>query len=320
MLKKIKNFYNKNFALRYNTRFAMELYSDNVDFFGKKLMKFYGDFSKGLYREGIFGFDENGVFVFYDNNNKSIKYYNPCGIAEYALVCWANMLDDKPNYLKHETAFNNQIIWLINNCEIIENDKAVWYYNYPNIKKAFSGISQGMIISALLRAYQLEDNEDYFHLAIKSYNFLNTNVDDGGVLATKQPFDWWYEEYLDAPKILNGHIYALLGIWDLYRVTNDFNVKQSFEKGVLAIKKNINKFDLGFFTKYDAINPFPANNSYHYTHITLFKILYAITQDKFFNKYADKFLKYHIKFRYKIINFIYLLIITIFNKPSKDAK
>ena len=28
----------------------------------------------------------------------------------------------------------------------------------------------------------------------------------------------------------NGHIYALLGIWDLYRVTNDFNVKQSFEK------------------------------------------------------------------------------------------
>ena len=101
-------------------------------------------------------------------------------------------------------------------------------------------------------------------------------------------------------------------------MTSDKKVKASFYKGISAIKNNIKKFDLGFYTKYDAYSRYPANNSYHYTHITLFNILYNITKDNFFKKYANKFNKYHKQFIYKTLNLLYLLIIVIIDKFRKQ--
>lgn len=92
------------------------------------------------------------------------------------------------------------------------------------------------------------------------------------------------------------------------------NLSKFYRRMIYAVKNNIKAFDLGFFTKYDAITPTPANNSYHYTHITLFSILYRITNDTFFKKYSNKFLKYHTNIFYKTLNTIYILFLTIKNK------
>ena len=71
---------------------------------------------------------------------------------------------------------------------------------------------------------------------------------------------------------------------------------------------------MGFNTKYDAISLHPANNSYHYTHITQFKILYAITNDEFFKIYANKFESYFNSFGDKIRTFILILKLDIYSK------
>lgn len=307
----ITNFIKYNYKPRYANEFGMELYDYSIDFQTNKLLSPYGDYSKGLFRKDKFGFDVNNVFVF---KNNDIDYYNPCGIAEYALICFEKICNSKTEVKQNKKKFTSQVNWLVENLTILDNKYAVWFYNYPNSQPFYSGISQGMIISVLLRAYQYFDEEKYFNLAWQAFNFLNLNVKDGGIKFTEHPYYCWFEEYLDSPKILNGHIYSLLGIYDLYRVTKDKEVKKVFDLGIADIKNNIKAFDLGFFTKYDAGTSYPANNSYHYTHITLFSILFKITNDTFFEKYSKKFLKYHTKFFYKIINFIYLLYLTIVNK------
>lgn len=291
----------------------MELYPFSIDFQSDKLFHSYGDYSKGIFRENIYSSDEKGVFIFEHN---TIVYYNPCAIAEYALILFAKLVESNygDSHLKRE--FSNQVDWLLNNYTDISPNSVAWIYKYPNQKPFISGISQGMIISVLLRSYQLFQEKEHLDLAWKSYNLLITKLENGGLLDDTAPFDFWFEEHIESPKILNGHIYALLGIYDLYRVTRKPDVKISFDKGCESIKKNIKMFDLGFFTKYDAFSKYPANNSYHYTHITLFKILFLITKDDFFNKYAIKFHKYHTLYVYKFINLFYLIGLTLMSKVS----
>lgn len=300
---------------RYENKHGMELYNVPIDFHGERLGLTYGDYSKGIFRVNQYDFDDEGVFIFIDTK-ENIVYYNPCGIAEFALISWGNMILYPNDALKYEKMFFSQLKWLDDNKLLIDN-KAVWYYNYPNHKSFFSGISQGMIISVLLRAWQHSNNKYYKDLALKAYNFLSTPIKNGGVLYQDEKYKWWYEEDIKVLKILNGHIYSLLGNWDLYRVTGDKEVYNDFFKGIQDIKNNIKDFDLGFYTKYDAFNPYPANNSYHYTHITLFHILYGITNDSFFDCYMKKFDKYHKKWYYKCLNFGYLFCLTIMDKFKK---
>ena len=47
----------------------------------------------------------------------------------------------------------------------------------------------------------------------------------------------WYEEDNFQEHILNGHIYALLGVYDLYRVTKDKKYYDSFIAGLTQLKK-----------------------------------------------------------------------------------
>ena len=302
----LKRFYNYNIKPRYANLYGMELYNYDIDFHSSKLGVPYGDYSKGLFRKGQYSYDENGVFVFLDKDANF--QYNPCGIAEYALVCFEKMLHREVCY---QNKFKSQIEWLETNYSKVSEDKIVWYYKYVG-DNVFSGISQGMAICALARAYQYYKDEKYLDMAWKSFHFMNTSLEDGGTRYSGDDYTCWYEEYpSEKSKILNGHIYSLLGIYDLYRVTGDVSLKKCFDLGIDDIKRNIGKFDLGFFTKYDAVSPYPANNSYHYTHITLFKILYMITEDVFFKNYADRFERNHKCVIDKLRNVFYILKLAI---------
>ena len=294
-------FYKYSIKPRYANLYGMELYNYDIDFHSYKLGAPYGNYSKGLFREGQYSFDENGVFVFLDKDGK--YQYNPCGIAEYALVCFEKMChgDDVS-----QDKYKAQIRWLVENCREVGNSGVAWYYDYVG-NDFFSGISQGMAMSALLRAYQFYEEEKYLEIAQQAFVFMNTNLDEGGTRCCNDDYMCWYEEYpSEKSKILNGHIYSLFGVYDLYRVTGDGCLKKCFDSGIDDIKRNISKFDLGFFTKYDAVSPYPANNSYHYTHITLFKILYMITGDAFFDKYAKRFERYQNGWFYKLRNILYI--------------
>ena len=297
---------------RYKNDKGLKLHEKEIDYHNSSLKESYAN-SKGLLKWD-YDFDEHNCFriTTISNNEKVFCEHNICAIATYGVICYDNLVSDNEIDL-YSTHFRNQIDWLCNNVVLLEDNKAVWYYKYPN-KVFYSAVAQGFVISALLRAYQLYKDEKYLDLATGAFRFLDTSVENGGLKVINGDFKGWYEEYLDLPGVLNGHIYTLLGIWDLYRVTKNTYYKDCFYDGVNAIKKNINHFNLGFFTKYSAFKLSPANNFYHFTHITQFLVLYKITGDTFFKEYAEIFDSQTRYMKHKFKNGLYLLKLYFKNK------
>ena len=291
---------------RYTNDKGMELYNRyKIDYHSEVLGCYYGDFIKGI---RAFDRDESGAVRWLNHRGTGETIYNPNMIAEWALIT-----HDRYLHLKSDidlVDFKNQINWLVNNATEVDGNKVCWYYNFDFGKEKApwgSAISQGMAICALLRAYQFFKKKEYLDLSIKSFNMLNMSYEKGGFKFSDERWKLWYEEDNFQQHILNGHIYALLGVYDLYRVSKDEKYYESFIAGIETIKENIDVFDMGFNTKYDATSLYPANNSYHYTHITQFKILFNITNDHFFKNYAVKFEKYFFSKTKKIKTFIYIL-------------
>jgi len=267
---------------------------------------YYGNFEKGIRAEE---FDEADVVCLHKEGK---KYYNPCQVAEYAIIRHDKYLLTGEE--KYKRSFKKQLDWLKREAVIASSVGVCWQYHYdsgPERAPWCSAIAQGVAISALLRGYQLFDAREYLELAIQGFRFMHLPVEQGGFRFSDEDYDLWYEEDNFRHHILNGHIYALLGIYDLYRVTGKEEYLECFEKGLYSIKERINDFDLGFNTKYDKYNPYPANNSYHFTHITLFKILYRISGDPFFEKRYRRFEEYVSKRYYRFLSFIYILALVI---------
>jgi hypothetical protein len=279
-----------------------------TDFRGENLGFYYGDFRKCLHNYEL---DQNGIAILIvnpDAPDAQRRSFNPCLVAEYAIIEYENYLRTKKE--EHRVSFQKHADWLVDNATLVDNDKACLYYHYDTPKEKApwgSGISQGIGISALLRAYQHFGESRYFEVAIRLFNMMDVAVEQGGFRFGDERFPLWYEESNDNRHILNGHIYSLLGTYDLYRVTRDPLYKKRFEDGVQTIKKNISSFDMGFHTKYDSVAHCPANHSYHSIHITLFRILYNITGDSFFLNCAERFKDYHERPAYRLRAFAYIL-------------
>lgn len=318
-LRYLYRIYKYSIIPRYSNDKGMELYNRyKIDYHGELLGCYYGDFIKGI---RAFDRDESGAVRWLNHRGTGETIYNPNMIAEWALITHDRYIHSKSD--EDLVDFKNQINWLVNNATEVDGNKVCWYYNFDFGKEKApwgSAISQGMAICALLRAYQFFKKKEYLDLAIKSFNMLNLNYEKGGFKFSDEKWKLWYEEDNFQGHILNGHIYALLGVYDLYRVNKDKKYYESFIAGIDTIKENIDVFDMGFNTKYDAISLHPANNSYHYTHITQFKILYAITNDEFFKIYANKFECYFNSFGDKIKTFVLILKLDLLAKFGLKIK
>lgn len=309
--------YKYNLMPRYSTAWTMLLHdSQEINYKAKNLGYYHGDFRKCLHDHT---FDENGIIAYVKSDVESDVYYNPNAVAEYAIIQYENFLrTSKEKYLGE---FKKNADWLAENATAVGDDKVCFYYLYdtPEEKAPWgSGIAQGIGISALLRASQAFDEPRYLDVAERAFNMLDAPIREGGFRFENEQFKLWYEEDNHCGHILNGHIYALLGVYDLYRVTQNEFYHQKFLAGVQTIKENIALFDMGFNTKYNADSSYPANTPYHSIHMTLFQILHNITGDKFFLDRANRFNDYQYRPCYKIRTFQHILKL-IFAEKIKRA-
>ena len=102
-------------------------------------------------------------------------------------------------------------------------------------------------------------------------------------------------------KILNGHIFALAGVYDYLKYTGDSIAEKIFEGGVKAVKNNLDLYDAGYTSYYSDINykgkkPFAPRNGYHVVHVMQLLWLYDVTNDVAFLKKAMKFQAYEINY------------------------
>lgn len=116
-------------------------------------------------------------------------------------------------------------------------------------------------------------------------------------------FIFRYEEYPTSPPsfVLNGFIYALLGLYDLKTLAPRNEAKEAtllFNEGMLSLKNMLLLYDMGSGTSYDLrhftlkVAPNIARWDYHATHVNQLLLLSTIDPDPLFATTAERWMGY----------------------------
>lgn len=191
--------------------------------------------------------------------------------------------------------------WLVENSEEIPSGGRGWYYQidlgfYPVKAPWLSAMAQGEALSLLLRAYALDKDEAYPETANAAFKSFENPISTGGVCAVYPDGTLSLEEYpTDPPShVLNGAIYALLGLYDFAQFFDTPVAKQLYSNALEGLRNNLPLYDTGYWSKYDL---FPvqrlASRMYHIIHIRLLDTLFQLTGEPIFRDYSLKWNRYY---------------------------
>ena len=239
--------------------------------------------------------DENGVpFVI----ERTIgKQRNPMTVCNKALYYHNRFLKGDSS---QKVLFLNCADWLESDLTLQKNFGVLKYaYNWPMYNMVApwrSGLANGVSLQVFVKAHALSGNTKYLSDAKQVLNSFFVEVKDGGVTYESKDNGWWFEEFADeegvVSRVLNGHVFALLGIHEYYTYTHDSSANYLFHQGLLALTKTLPKYDKGGGHSWYDLRGTPANNKYHFIHVDLLDRLYHITEDKVCKFYADKWRSY----------------------------
>jgi len=240
-------------------------------------------------------FDEQGVpSVNYKpiNNLKIGLQRNPVIVSQQTITYYEQFKKNNDHQIKEKLL--NCANWLIDNSVNIDN-YSLLHYNFPfpvyNLEKSWvSAMAQGQAIQALIKTNKIEDNKKYLEKAKLLLNSFYIETKNGGVTYKDSEERWWYEEYASnkgtKPRVLNGMIFALLGIYEFYISEKDEDAKLLFQRGINALKNDLPTYDCGNgYSYYDVLKR--PSRKYHKIHIDQMKQLFEITREKTFKKYYD---------------------------------
>lgn len=244
--------------------------------------------------------DEKGIpYVDYKTLNGITpgKQYNPTIVCIYALDYHNKFLQEKDSTLLVQ--FFNCAGWLLDNL-IKKENHALYIFNwqqpwYDSVGVPYaSGMTSGLAIKVFDQAYRLAGDERYFHYARMLLRGFYLPVSSGG-FTYKDNDGWWYEELADTamhtPRILDGHIFAVEGLYDHVQLTKNDSATFLFNKGIAVLKSRLHLYDIGNgWSYYDAYR-LPADRKYHRILTSQMKTLYEMTGDVFFLRYYKKWNK-----------------------------
>jgi hypothetical protein len=254
---------------------------------------YYQDISEAVVHinNGIFAsLDENGIPYCIHGTKRS---YAPIITIQYALISYDLYLKGI-NAETSKTTFVHCVQWLEQKGVSFKDGIVLLnsYNSQYNLPEGWvSGMAQGQLISVYLRAYQLLDDEKYLDLAEQVFNTFKYDYNEGGFKRIDENGCIWFEEYpsVKPSYVLNGFIFAMLGILDLYRVTQRNDVKELWENCVHTLEVNLPKYDVWHWSVYDQLKEELV--SYYYqknVHTPLMQIMYGLTRKEIFNTYAIK--------------------------------
>ena len=240
---------------------------------------------KALDYKGEFGDDGVYAFLGYDG-----KYHlHALEIAQFGLASWLAWRKSGDAQWADKALI--QCRWLVKNQE--ENGSWLIHHKNPldhDLPLPWtSGMANGLAISVLVRAYWFTRDKHYLEAAVKAYDFLESRVEDGGA---KRYFDhdsYVYEESVKSKLegILNGHLFAVFGIYDLSFDLPD--CQKSFSDNMRNLKKILPKYDMGYWSYYD-LNGEIASGFYH--RLVIFQLQSLIAYDEYFLYFSNKMKKY----------------------------
>jgi len=254
-------------------------------FIPNQLKGYYNDLTKKTIWNGLV--DDNGIPLTQFDDGRVI--YFPTTITQKALGHFDLFLVTSNEH--HLAEFFKLCNWLVKN----QDEKGGWKLEvYKDV--TYSAMIQGEAISCLVRVYNLSEDEKFLKSADKALQLLLTPIEKGGCA--------WYDKdniYLeefpskDRNTILNGWIFAIFGVYDYCLLTVRKEIKETFDKSILTLKRNLKYFDSGFWSYYD-IKKNIASPFYHNLHINQFHALYLVTNDEVFRMYRERWESYKSKF------------------------
>jgi heparosan-N-sulfate-glucuronate 5-epimerase len=293
----------------FNTSLDRERVFDD-DFQTKKLGRYYYSYFPSYLQPEFHPpeVDKNGIPVsdfdkLLDRGVTGLRY-SPLTVSHWVLGAFDDYLrtgneDDRDLFLRRAD-------WLVENLHVTSADVGYWHFqvDWPapyHVKAPFaSAMAQGFGLSGLVRAYQHTGHRVYLETAQKAMKSFGVSVYDGGIMAKDEQGNVFYEEIpcLPASHILNGHIFALFGLHDYYRVTGSEQAKVFFEAGVDAVRSRLLDYDAGFWSRY-SLDPNPnwrnhwniASPIYQRVHIDQLRFLERITGEQIFGQWANRWEK-----------------------------
>lgn len=246
---------------------------------------------------GFGKYDENGIPMYNYGSNIGYQYSaHLCSI--YAMALHGKFITTKDEVYRDE--FFRIVDWLVKYAKKEDDGGVVWHINFDfpvyRMKKPWIGaLGQGRAISVFVRAYQESKKEEFLDYAQRAMVPFRKTIAEGGVQSKDRFGNFWLEEYPTVPPshVLNGFIFTLFGILDLYRITRSNEAMRMFQDGVSTLEKSLSYYDTGFWTVYDQYWRNIVSKHYHIDiHTLQVKALYEITRESIFKQYAERWERY----------------------------
>jgi len=245
-------------------------------------------------------YDENGIPMLDYHGSVGLQY-NPIAIAQYGLGNYNLYCRTKEE--ERKSKFLNSADWLVENLEETPQGTKVWNHHFdweyrtPLKAPWYSALAQGQGISLLVRAYVETNNGVYLDCAQRAFESFLKTTDQGGVISVDEAGYTWFEEYIVSPPthILNGFIWASWGVYDYFLATGEPVAEQLFKQAVQTLAANLRRYDVGFWSLYEQSGTrlkMLASPFYHQLHIVQLMVLYRLTKEDVFRKYALRWERY----------------------------
>jgi hypothetical protein len=154
-----------------------------------------------------------------------------------------------------------------------------------------SGQAQGYGIILFAENYRRTRNPLWRDRAYQALNSFRVTWDDGGLLLPDTTHGYWWEEFHPAVFIWNGAAQAALAVGELWRATDEPEVKRMFDRSVEALKYYTPEFDTGSWTLYSRTQWYNTV-AYHQSCIRIMDALYTVSDDPWFLAVADRWRTY----------------------------
>jgi len=272
-------------------------------YIAKQIGPYFYDFSAKTHWKGLV--DNSGIPVINTDNE-----YFPVTIIQKALG--HHILFLKTKHKQEKKKFLECCRWILNNTDR-DGGILTWRKTQGSRNNRYSAITQGMATSVLVRAYLLTKQKEYLEKAYLLIGFMLEGNNNS--LITQRKSLTILDEYPGSRYqfVLNGWIFALFGLYELYLTEKDKDLLVKLQKLLLSLASGLKYYDAGFWSYYDQAQHI-SSVYYHKSHIILLEVL-SINFPKYseFISYRNIFIKYlnnpffkilsqTIKFFQKIVN------------------
>lgn len=159
----------------------------------------------------------------------------------------------------------------------------------------FSGLSQGLALSLLVRAYKIEQAECWRQLAFQTLLGFQVSVIEGGFSRSVKE-GLIYEEYptFELDCVFNGMCAALIGLWEAWSSGLVLEAEPYFREGVKALGSYLPRFDYDGWSLYSLNQclgkPFIASPYYQRANGLMAQIIGLMADEPQFTEYGRRWI------------------------------